>query len=52
MIDGRMNFMQAESLEDAKREMIDILDEYCTDQINYYKDLQGHLEELNAAGVN
>ena len=52
VIDGHMNFMQAESLEDAKREMIDILEEHCTDQINYYKDLQGHLEELNAAEVN
>ena len=52
VIDGRMTFMQAESLEDAKKEMIDILDEYCTDQIDYYKDLQGHLEELNAAEVN
>ena len=39
--------MQAESLEDAKREMIDMLDEYCTDQISYYNDLQQSLEELN-----
>ena len=52
VIDGHMHFMQAESLEDAKRKMIDILDEDCTDQINYYKDLQGHLEELNAAEAN
>nr|DAD71414.1 MAG TPA: hypothetical protein [Siphoviridae sp. ctbQZ1] len=52
VIDGHMNFMQAESLEDAKREMIDILEEHCTDQINYYKELQGYLEELNAAEVN
>lgn len=47
MIDGRMNFMQAESLEDAKKEMIDILVEHFTDQINYYHDLQDSLEELN-----
>lgn len=51
-IDGHMNFMQAESLEDAKREMIDILNEDCTDQIDYYKNLQEHLEELNAAKMN
>lgn len=47
VIDGHMDFMQAESLEDAKREMIDILEEHCTDQINYYHDLQDSLEELN-----
>lgn len=46
-IDGHMDFLQAESLEDAKREMIDILEEHCTDQINYYHDLQDSLEELN-----
>ena len=32
--------------------MIDILEEHCTDQINYYKELQGYLEGLNAAEVN
>ena len=47
VIDGHMNFMQAESLEDAKKEMIDILDEHFTGQINYYHDLQDSLEELN-----
>lgn len=47
VIDGHMDFMQAESLEDAKKEMIDILDEHFTDQINYYHDLQDSLEELN-----
>lgn len=52
VIDGHMNFMQAESLDDVKREMIDILEEHCTDQINYYKELQGYLEGLNAAEVN
>lgn len=46
VINGHMNFMQAESLEDAKKEMIDILDEHFTDQINYYHDLQDSLEEL------
>ena len=47
VIDGHMDFMQAESLEDAKKEMIDILDEHFTGQINYYHDLQDSLEELN-----
>lgn len=47
VIDGHMDFMLAESLEDAKSEMIDILEEHCTDQINYYNDLQDSLEELN-----
>lgn len=51
VIDGRMAFMQAESLEDAKKEMIDILDEHFTDQINYYHDLQDSLEELNKGEV-
>ena len=50
-IDGHMDFMQAESLEDAKEEMISILDNYCTDQINYYKDLQESLGELNEGEV-
>lgn len=47
VIDGSMDFMQAESLEDAKKEMIDILEEHFTDQINFYHDLQDSLEELN-----
>ncbi len=52
VIDGHMDFLQAESLEDVKEEMIDVLDNHFTDQINYYKDLQGYLEELNAAEAN
>lgn len=47
VIDGHMDYMQAESLEAAKEEMIGILDNHCTDQINYYKDLQESLDELN-----
>lgn len=46
VIDGRMDFLQAESLEDAKEEMIEVLDSHCTDQINYYKELQESLDEL------
>ena len=51
VIDGSMAFMQAESLEDAKKEMIDILNEHFTDQINYYQDLQDSLEELKEGEV-
>lgn len=51
VIDGHMDYMQAESLEDAKEEMIGILDNHCTDQINYYKDLQESLDELNEGEV-
>lgn len=47
VIDGNMEFMVAETLEDAKREMIDVLDNYCTDQINYYKDIRESLSDLN-----
>ena len=47
VIDGNMEFMEAESEEDAKKEIIDTLDNYCVDQINYYKELQESLCELN-----
>lgn len=46
VIDGHMDFLQAESLEDAKDEMIDVLDEHCADRINYYKELQESFDEL------
>jgi hypothetical protein len=46
VIDGHMDFLQAEFLEDAKEEMIDVLDNHFTDQINYYKELQESLGEL------
>lgn len=51
VIDGRMDFMQAESLEDAKEEMIYILENHCIDQLNYYKELQESLDKLNEGGV-
>lgn len=47
VIDGNMDFMEAASLEVAKEEMIDRLDNYFTDQINYYKELQESLDDLN-----
>lgn len=47
VIDGHMEFLDAESLEDAKHEMVSALENYCIDQINYYKELQESLSELN-----
>lgn len=47
VIDGRMDFMLSESLEEAKQEMIDVLENHCTDEINYYQELQESLSELN-----
>ena len=46
VIDGHMDFLQAESLEDAKEEMINVLESHCEDQIAYYKELQESLNEL------
>lgn len=46
VIDGNMDFMEATSLEAAKEEMIDRLDDYFTDQINYYKELHESLKVL------
>ena len=46
VIDGNMDFMEATSFEAAKEEMIDRLDNYFTDQINYYKELQESLKVL------
>nr|DAP02047.1 MAG TPA: hypothetical protein [Caudoviricetes sp.] len=47
VIDGSMDYMVAESLEEAKQEMIDVLDNHYTDKLNYYKELQESLDELN-----
>lgn len=52
VIDGHMDFLQAESLEDAKEEMIDVLDSHCADQINYYEELQESLGELRRGNEN
>lgn len=46
VIDGHMESMEAETPEDAKKEMIDILDNHCIEQINYYKELKESLGEL------
>ena len=51
VINGRTEFMQAESLEDAKKEMVDMLDNHFSDQINYYKELQESLGELTEREV-
>lgn len=47
VIDGGMDFLDAETEEDAKSEMIDYLDSYFEGQINYYSELRESLEELN-----
>ena len=39
--------VKSQSKKDAKKEMIDVLDSHCTDQINYYKELQDSLGEKN-----
>lgn len=46
VIDGYMDFLEAESLEEAKEKMIDVLEIHCVDQINYYKELQESIDEL------
>ena len=46
VIDSYMDFLLAESLEDAKEEMINVLESHCEDQIAYYKELQESLDEL------
>ena len=51
VINGHTEFMQAESLEDAKKEMVDILDNHFSNQINYYKELQESLGELTEREV-
>lgn len=46
VIDGHMDIMQVESLEDAKEEMINVLESHCEDQVAYYKELQESLDKL------
>lgn len=47
VIDGNMEFMGAKSEEEAKKEIVNTLDNHCVDQINYYKELQESLCKLN-----
>lgn len=47
VIDGRIDFLEAETEDEAKKEMIERLDEYFVDEINYYQDLRESLDELS-----
>lgn len=42
-----MDYLAAETLAEAKDEMICALESHCDDQINYYKDLQESIDDLN-----
>ena len=47
VIDGSMEFMMAETEEEARIEVINALDSHCEGEINYYKELRESLSELN-----
>lgn len=47
VIDDCMDFLDAETEEDAKREMIERLEEHFEDKVNYYCELIDSLGELN-----
>lgn len=46
VIDGNTELLIAKTEDEAKEEMIECLDEYFVDEINYYKDLRNSLDEL------
>lgn len=47
VIDGSVEFLEAETESEAKREMIERLGEHFEDKINYYQELIDSLEELS-----
>lgn len=47
VIDGSIDLLEAETEDEAKKEMIERLDEHFEDEINYYQDLRESLDELN-----
>ena len=47
VIDGNVEFLNAETEEEAKEEMIVMLENHFEDQINYYRELIDSLEKLN-----
>lgn len=47
VIDGNIDFLNAETEEDAKKEMIERLENHFEDEINYYRELIDSLGELN-----
>lgn len=46
IIDGSIDFLEAETEDEAKKEMIERLDEHFEDEINYYNELRESLKEL------
>lgn len=46
IIDGSIDFLNADTEEEAKKEMIERLQEYFEDEINYYRELIESLGEL------
>lgn len=46
VIDGNIDFLVAETEDEAKEEMIQRLDEHFTDEINYYQELRESLGKL------
>lgn len=47
VIDGSIDFLEAETEDEAKKEMIERLDEHFVDEINYCRELRESLEELS-----
>ena len=47
MIDGNIDFLEAETEEEAKKEMIERLEECFEEKINYYRELIDGLEKLS-----
>lgn len=46
VIDGNIDFLNAETEEEAKKELVDRLEEHFEDEINYYRELIESLGEL------
>ena len=46
VIDGNIDFLDAETEEEAKKEMIERLEQHFEDEINYYRELIESLGEL------
>lgn len=47
VIEGKIDFLMAETEDEAKKEMIEILDEHFEDKINYYEELRESLTDLD-----
>lgn len=47
VIDGYIDFLSADTEEEAKKEMIEELDSHFESEIDYYEELRNSLSELN-----